>query len=420
MNRKIITAFFSLYMIVGLLLGISITASAAVWDPSTPATDFAGGDGLTADTAFEIGTAEQLALMADKVNNHNSTVISGSITFGNAYYKLTADIELNDVGNLEEWDTTAPANTWMPIGNNSAKFAGTFDGDSYTVSGIYTNSGDYQGLFEYLNSGTLKNVATVDSYIYGTQYVGGIVGYNTGGTITNCYNTGSLRGSGYVGGIVGWNINGSLTYCHNSGAVNSSSGYVGGILGGNYGNGGSATVSYCYNSGAVNSSSENTGGIVGYNFTHFSNGGTATVSHSYNIGRVTSSEAHTGGIVGCNNASSGTATVTNCYNTAMIVGTIGVGGIAGYNLGSGANLSNCYNAGNISGGFQLGSITGLNSVGTVSACYYDKQMCPVGIGLSPTVSIRGLRITAAMIWTKPMRPMSPRPHLIWRARSPIP
>jgi len=51
--------------------------------------------------------------------------------------------------------------------------------------------------------------------VSGSYYVGGVVGYNEAGTITNCYNTGTVTGSGdYVGGVVGWNYTGTVSYCY--------------------------------------------------------------------------------------------------------------------------------------------------------------------------------------------------------------
>ncbi|MBE6781758.1 MAG: hypothetical protein E7540_03445, partial [Ruminococcaceae bacterium] len=55
-----------------------------IWDGKTVSTTYDGGDGLTPETAFQISTGEQLA----------GAIFNGG---GNKYYKLTADIYLNDV-----------------------------------------------------------------------------------------------------------------------------------------------------------------------------------------------------------------------------------------------------------------------------------------------------------------------------------
>ncbi|NLO45905.1 MAG: hypothetical protein GX107_05295, partial [Clostridiales bacterium] len=184
----------------------SLGASAAggVWDGSVAA-GFASGSGTEGDP-YIIETAPQLAFLSSSVN-------SGT-TYDGKFIKLTDDIELNSPyvfaydgdGNITGKAAGKTPNEWTAIGtsyNNS--FNGNFDGDGHTVSGIYIDTAsDYQGLFGYVFyvfKGTIKNVGVVDSYIKGGNYVGGVAG-DSGGTVSNCYNTGSVTGSEYVGGVV--------------------------------------------------------------------------------------------------------------------------------------------------------------------------------------------------------------------------
>ena len=60
--------------------------------------------------------------------------------------KLAADITLNE-GNAKDWRKNPPANEWIPLGwtevgkrSNLQKFAGTFDGQGHTISGVYMNT----------------------------------------------------------------------------------------------------------------------------------------------------------------------------------------------------------------------------------------------------------------------------------------
>ncbi|MFI3165028.1 MAG: right-handed parallel beta-helix repeat-containing protein, partial [Bacillota bacterium] len=70
-------------------------------------------------------------------------------------------------------------------------------------------------------------------------YVGGVVGPNSG-TVSNCYNTGTVTGSTVgIGGVAGYNF-GSVSNCYNTGNVTGDSN-VGGVVGSNNG-----TVSNCY------------------------------------------------------------------------------------------------------------------------------------------------------------------------------
>lgn len=281
--KKILSVLLSLCMMFALLPAVSITASAEVWDGS-PALAFAGGNGLTEATAFEIATAEQLALMADKVNNYNTTVIGGSVTYGSAYYKLTADIELNDWtddgdGVVEDGELSnngGAAIPWTPTGNDMAAFEGNFDGNGHTVSGIYINSSSNgQGLFGRINDATVKNLGVTGSYISGGNIVGGVTGGAGGDSrLENCYNAGSVSGSDRVGGIAGEKADTSiLENCNNSGRVTGGN-FVGGIAGYN-----NNTLRYSYNTGIIRGA-DYAGGITG------SNNSGRTVEYCYNAGDI--------------------------------------------------------------------------------------------------------------------------------------
>ena len=270
-----------------------------VWNGSI-ATAFAGGNG-TAEDPYLIANGAQLKRFAAIVNGTNGMARNTA-----ACGKLTADILLNDISNWTSWnESTAPANTWTPIGSITYRFSGTLDGDGHSVSGIYINiTADYQGLVGFLdNGGTLQNLGVKASYIKGGYYVGGVCGYNRG-TVTNCYNTGNVAGSSKVGGVCGEN-SGTVTNCYNTGSVTGGS-EVGGVCGYNRG-----TVSNCYNSGSVTGTDIwFIGGVCGGNA--FGN-----VTNCYNTGSVTGTGDYVGGVCGYNSA-----TVTNCY---YLIGTANSG-----------------------------------------------------------------------------------------------
>ena len=193
---------------------------------------------------YQIGNAAALAEFRDKVNRGET----------DAYAVLTADIDLSEICS-EEKDTS-----WTPIGNaqhaSGNTYKGSFDGQGYSVNGLYIDSTDYVGLFGYVGSntggGTVKNLrvsgsitntsntttgggvaaindgrienccssVTIIATATGNNAVtvGGVVGRNYG-SVTNCYNTGGVSGSGGgpmsgSGGVVGWNANGSVTNCY--------------------------------------------------------------------------------------------------------------------------------------------------------------------------------------------------------------
>ncbi len=190
---------------------------------------------LNEDNIYEISNAGELHWFSDYVN-------SGNV---NANAVLLCDItDNNDVltgyGALA-YDTST-FRKWSPIGNATNKYNGHFDGQGYTINGLFTDASSvaYGGLFGYVGSSAVVEEVGVDySFLKGGQYVGGIVGRNEG-TINNCYALYTVvTGDSYVGGIAGYN-NGTVKNCYNAGDVRATS-YVGGIAGSN-----NATVSNCY------------------------------------------------------------------------------------------------------------------------------------------------------------------------------
>lgn len=166
-------------------------------------------------TEFSISTAADLAGLAELVNEG---VNGGNpVDFTGKTITLTANITLNekvlgDGGTLV--GNAGALKSWTPIGNYNYPFTGTFDGNNKTVSGVYIdNSKMYVelGLFGYLGeNGVIKNVEVEDSYVKGmgqSASVGGVCG-DSGGSIANSYNAGSVIGTGTyadVGGVCGEN-----------------------------------------------------------------------------------------------------------------------------------------------------------------------------------------------------------------------
>ena len=377
MKKLLLSLLFALAALTGL-------QAQTIWDGTADTSWY-----NETSTEFEISTAEQLAGLAKLVNNGNN--------FSGKTVRLTADIVLNDTSDWENWESSAPNNTWTPIGNGLNLFGGTFDGQGHTVSGIYINS-ENEGLFGY-NEGTIKNIGVTESYIKGEYSVGGVCSSNYG-TISNCYNSGTVSGNSYVGGVCGRNYSGStISNCYNSGNVSGSE-YIGGVcgsgttisycyntgtvsgseyIGGVCGSG--TTISYCYNSGPINGTGEDSkvGGVCGSGATisYCHNTGTVsgseyiggvcgnnygTISNCYNTGTVSGSNQYIGGVCG-NNYS----TISNCYNTGTVSGNTFVGGVCGLN--DGATISYCYNSGTVSGNKFVGGVCGYNDGATISYCY---------------------------------------------------
>jgi len=226
---------------------------------------------------YKIRTAEQFMSIGTK---GYVTEANGRIYSWGAYYILMNDIEVS-------------SDDYIPIGNNSGNFTGTFDGDGHTIYFTY-NGGNYQGLFG-VNSGTIKNL-TVSGDVTGGNNFGMLVGENKG-IIENCFTSGTVSGGSYVGGMVGLG----------SGTITAS--------------GSDATVT----------GTSNVGGLVG-------EGG--TILNSYALGNV--SHINGGGSKGFGGLVGGSPSlVKNCYALGEVCGGNG-GGLVGTNIDSDPHVYNSY------------------------------------------------------------------------------
>ncbi|WP_298107277.1 GLUG motif-containing protein [uncultured Bacteroides sp.] len=236
----------------------------------------------TKENPYKISTADELRWFAGLVNG---TLTDGTAQNTAAWAALTTNIDLG-------------AADWTPIGSESNRYTGTFDGAGHTIRNmrVDNSNADYQGFVGYLGSGGAIQNLTLDEgcSVTGSDNVGGICAYNRG-TIQNCSNSGSVSGSWYVGGICGYNNYGTVTYCHNTGSISCTKKRVGGICGSSFG-----TITYCYNTGSISGGSEG-GGICGQN------GSLEGIRYCYSTGQMAGSKQ--GGICGYNDG----GTITNCY-----------------------------------------------------------------------------------------------------------
>ena len=220
---------------------------------------------------------------------------------------LAADIDLTDT-------------EWTPIPG----FAGTFDGNGKTITGLTINqpSTVNVGLFASIEDvGTVKNLKLDKVNVTANSNVGAVAGENRG-TIENCSVSGSVTGlsdNSCVGGIAGFHRKGSITDCHSSATVEGKA-YVGGIAGQNDAMLGSASIIACYSTGSVTATKNNTtgssyaGGVVGLNSNE------AVLTACYATGNVKGDGHYVGGVVGDNSSA-----VTACYWDGTVTGDTGIG-----------------------------------------------------------------------------------------------
>lgn len=265
---------------------------------------------------------------------------------------------------------TAPedvgGSNWSPIGNSDNYYKGTFDGNGMTISNliIKTPEQSYIGFFGYIGDyAVVKNVTFSDVEFVGKGLVGGVTGFNLGGSIDTCNVSGTIDSNGmYVGGIVGCNNGGSIEECVVEVDISSSSSNVGGIVGSIFNKGNVTSCRYegdivCTNYGSGYNMC--VGGIVGCN-----GGNIKDCNSTARI--ITSQYMHVGGIVGHNKNNS---TIDNCSVDSDISCTGGmiVGGIAGYNEG-GSIKNCCVGDGSLSGVSSVGGIVGWNK-GEIIYCH---------------------------------------------------
>ena len=392
-------------------------------DPDATQVEKTWGSDYDAATEFTISTEAELRAFAKMANEGKN--------FAGKTVKLTEDIVLGD-------------EQWIPIaGKSKTVFAGTFDGQLCTISGLKIELTAeqteilYPGLFGTV-SGTIKNVVLEDISISSPKSTGGIASKLNSGTIESCSVNGSItvtankhgKFSGNVGGIVGiastsGKVGPTIRNCRSDVTISTQGACAGGIAGKvsdtgiidsfNYGSvegrdrlGGivgdlDGTVSGCENNGTVTSnatadesSNDGIGGIAGYATVE------AEVSDCINNGAVTAENCNrVGGIVGYLYAGSD---VTNCKNTASVTGNEGVGGVVGYataddgatsNYNYGYSIVGCANSGPVSGMENVGGVVGI-AMGVASqkesmeGLDLEVSNCTNGAAVSGTTNVGGI------------------------------
>lgn len=270
-------------------------------------------DGTTEETAYRINCIEDLVEWSNKYSKYNSSYMElektldfESIESYNDCTAITTDINGN--GQLEPLIQELTTGTgFKPIGS----FGGNFDGKNNEIRNLYENRTGNAGLFAYAGGssiifdlGVTGEITKTVVHTYGGA--GGIAGAGNP-VLKNCYSKCTVKSVDYAGGLIGHggvNSANKIYNCYNLGNVEAT-GAAGGIIGKNYGDGCDLKVYNCYNTGTVKS-----------------------------VGSA-------GGISGDLN---GRTTMTNCYNSGIIIGEYS-GGISGYCVIG--YIYNCFNVGNI-------------------------------------------------------------------------
>ena len=226
------------------------------------------------DTEYHFTTAEQLAGLAQLVNDKTA-----SVSFEGKTIYLDNDLDLS-------------GSQWTPIGDGSNQgrfFAGTFNGQHHKIMNLnHHYTGDElvrNGLFGVVSDGgTLKDLLVTDADIAsndGSLLAGILADWVNGGTVENCYTSGKIEnnvGDKMVGGLIGqctWST--QVKGCGSDATVISTESdedhvdTVGGLIGQWENSADSSSITDCWFGGSVscNNIYSAVGGILGANFENF-------------------------------------------------------------------------------------------------------------------------------------------------------
>ncbi len=281
------------------------------------------------DSSSNIGNSvtRDLEIDASDYEINNCLELQGMQNDLSGDYILVSDIDCSDTIN---WNGGLG---FDPVGTYDIPFVGSLEGDNYIISDLTINriSEDYVGLFGHLTSAEISNVGLVSIDLVGRQAVGGIVGYQYGGTISGSYSTGTVvAADDVIGGLVGFQFEGGVISDSYSTCSVTGDGLVAGLVGNQY---------------------------------------DGTISGSYATGAVTGNIA-VGGLLGATSHGA----ISDSYSTGGVTGNEGVGGFVGYKYGG--TISDSYSTGSVSGSTLVGGFIGDlddSLSGTIASSYWDTE-----------------------------------------------
>jgi filamentous hemagglutinin family protein len=227
-------------------------------------------------------------------------------------------------------------------------FSGSFHGLGHTISNLsISTNATYAGLFGNVNGGTIRDLGITGGNITGSgSYIGSLVGSMQNGTLQNVYSYAyvSATGSGaWSGGLVGAMTTSTISSSRAYGAVAGTdnvgglAGFMtGGLIQDSYATGNVGSTSSLYAGGLVGTSSGQvlrsfatgsvTGGVVGGLVGVLDVSG--TITQSFALGGTLGTN-FAGGLVGQNFGA-----VTQSFAAGVVVSNNTAGGLVAHNIGT--------------------------------------------------------------------------------------
>lgn len=230
------------------------------------------------------------AILTGNITLNENVIVDGALTSSSDNLKQHTPIA-NYYDNNESYPEIRTYNI----------YTGIFDGNGYTISGLYINDPSTSGFAMFNQVGAdaiIKNVTLTDTYVSASTSAAGIAIINKG-LISNCS----------VDGII------TVGRCATAGIVVN-----------NYG-----TIEKCVNYANIfgNEDAYFFGGINEFNY--------GTISGCINLGNIGNDQNCQVGGITCSNY----AIMNNCINLGAVSGSTAVGGITAF-AQSGSTTENCY------------------------------------------------------------------------------
>lgn len=379
------------YLTVLSLFGLSVELSAAT---------YSGGSG-TPGKPYKIATPADLITLGSTPGDYGKSFI------------LTADINMAEQGYNSDGSflraLIAPDIVDENWDYDGVPFTGHFNGNGHVIYNLAIDTqlgsvpGMYLGLFGSLAApAVVENLGLDDLAVTGgdgSYCIGGLCGYNEGGTITNCYVVGTINGedsSQYLGSLCGYNSFGNISDCYVTGHVvaNYVASHLGGLCGQNsngsivntdaecdiYGGGMSSclgglcgsnyngVITNCTVTGMVKSELADNGASFLGGLCGISSGTSEIIRSRATAVILGNNESnYLGGLCGCNESP-----IADCYAEGQLTAdlrTYRLGGLCGYNSSS---LTDCYASVAIiadEGSTVIGGLCGQNDTGTITDCH---------------------------------------------------